>query len=84
MFFCGYANKNPRTHFVLIIQPLFLFFFRSTFSVTSNSRMMYAFSRDGAIPGSHFFHKVDRRWRSPIRTGPSRRAFSILKHPPER
>jgi amino acid transporter len=42
---------------------------RSTFSVTSNSRMMYAFSRDGAIPGSRFFHKVDRRWRSPIRTG---------------
>jgi len=34
----------------------------------SNSRMMYAFSRDGAIPGSRFFHKVDRRWRSPIRT----------------
>ena len=32
---------------------------------------MYAFSRDGAIPGSRFFHKVDRRWRSPIRTGPS-------------
>jgi hypothetical protein len=45
--------------------------FFSTFSVTSNSRMMYAFSRDGAIPGSTFFHKVDRRWRSPIRTGPS-------------
>lgn len=49
----------------------FFNYFRSTFSVTSNSRMMYAFSRDGAIPGSRFFHKVDRRWRSPIRTGPS-------------
>jgi hypothetical protein len=33
--------------------------------------MMYAFSRDGAIPGSKFLHKVDRRWRSPIRTGSS-------------
>ena len=31
--------------------------------------MMYAFSRDGAIPGSKFLHKVDKRWRSPIRTG---------------
>jgi amino acid transporter len=42
-----------------------------TFSVTSNSRMMFAFSRDGAIPGSKFLHKVDYRWRSPIRTGSS-------------
>ncbi|KAI0288599.1 APC amino acid permease [Russula brevipes] len=43
-------------------------FFCGTFSVTSNSRMMYAFSRDGAIPGSKFLRKVDRRRRSPIRT----------------
>jgi len=34
--------------------------------MTSNSRMMFAFSRDGGIP--HFFHKVDDRFRSPIRT----------------
>jgi amino acid transporter len=36
------------------------------FSMTSNSRMMFAFSRDGGIPS--FFHKVDDRFRSPIRT----------------
>ena len=36
------------------------------FSVTSNSRMMFAFSRDGALP--HFFHHVDKRWQSPVRT----------------
>lgn len=36
------------------------------FSMTSNSRMMFAFARDGGIP--HFFHKVDARFRSPIRT----------------
>ncbi|KAH8671644.1 amino acid/polyamine transporter I [Xylariales sp. PMI_506] len=36
------------------------------FSMTSNSRMMFAFSRDGGIPS--FFHKVDERFRSPIRT----------------
>lgn len=34
--------------------------------MTSNSRMMFAFSRDGGIPS--FFHKVDERFRSPIRT----------------
>ena len=39
---------------------------------------MYAFSRDGAIPGSRFFHKVDRRWRSPIRTGPFVRTHRFL------
>ena len=37
------------------------------FSMTSNSRMMFAFSRDGALPS--FFHKVDVRFKSPIRTG---------------
>ncbi|KAJ4681501.1 polyamine transporter tpo5 [Exophiala dermatitidis] len=36
------------------------------FSLTSNSRMMFSFARDGGIP--HFFHKVDVRHRSPIRT----------------
>lgn len=35
------------------------------FSMTSNSRMMFAFARDGGIP--HIFHKVDERFRSPIR-----------------
>jgi amino acid transporter len=43
-------------------------FFCGTFSITSNSRMMYAFARDGAIPGHRFFHKVDVKRKSPIRT----------------
>jgi amino acid transporter len=34
-------------------------------SVTANSRMIYAFSRDGAIPGSRFWHKVNARTRTP-------------------
>jgi len=41
------------------------------FSVASNSRLMYAFSRDGAIPGSKYLRKVNRRWRSPNRCGSS-------------
>jgi amino acid transporter len=36
------------------------------FSMTSNSRMMFAFSRDGALP--KFFDHVDKRFHSPIRT----------------
>jgi amino acid permease (GABA permease) len=34
-------------------------------SVTANSRMIYAFSRDGALPGSAFWHKVNKRTRTP-------------------
>jgi len=43
-------------------------YYCGTFSVTSNSRMMFAFARDGGIPGHRFFNKVDERWRSPVRT----------------
>jgi amino acid permease (GABA permease) len=34
-------------------------------SVTANSRMLYAFSRDGAVPGSRFWHKINKRTRTP-------------------
>ena len=36
------------------------------FSMTSNSRMMFGFARDGGLP--HFFTYVDRRHCAPIRT----------------
>jgi amino acid transporter len=34
-------------------------------SVTANSRMIYAFARDGAIPGSNFWHRINHRTRTP-------------------
>ncbi len=34
-------------------------------SVTANSRMIYAFSRDGALPFSNFWHEVNKRTRTP-------------------
>jgi amino acid permease (GABA permease) len=34
-------------------------------SVTANSRMIYAFSRDGALPASSVWHKVNKRTRTP-------------------
>jgi amino acid permease (GABA permease) len=34
-------------------------------SVTANSRMIYAFSRDGAVPGSEFWHRINPRTRTP-------------------
>ncbi|GAB2228570.1 hypothetical protein Droror1_Dr00022690 [Drosera rotundifolia] len=36
-------------------------FFCGMSSVTSNSRMAYAFSRDGAMPFSSFWHKVNKQ-----------------------
>ncbi|SEM24321.1 amino acid permease [Streptacidiphilus jiangxiensis] len=34
-------------------------------SVTANSRMIYAFSRDGAIPGSALWHRINPRTKTP-------------------
>jgi amino acid permease (GABA permease) len=40
-------------------------FFCGMSSVTANSRMIYAFSRDGALPGSRFWHRINKRTRTP-------------------
>jgi amino acid permease (GABA permease) len=34
-------------------------------SVTANSRMIFAFSRDGALPASNFWHRINARTRTP-------------------
>ena len=34
--------------------------------VTSTSRMMYAFARDGGLPGSPSLKRVSTRWRTPV------------------
>jgi amino acid transporter len=36
-------------------------FFCGMSSVTANSRMIYAFSRDGAVPGHNIWHSLNRR-----------------------
>jgi amino acid transporter len=40
-------------------------FFCGMSSVTANSRMIYAFARDGAIPGHRFWHRINPRTRTP-------------------
>lgn len=40
-------------------------FFCGMSSVTANSRMIYAFSRDGALPASSFWHRINPRTRTP-------------------
>ncbi len=36
-------------------------------SITSNSRMLFAFSREGALPGSSWLHVVSKTFRTPAR-----------------
>ena len=40
-------------------------FFCGLASVTANSRMIYAFSRDNALPLSRFWHKINPKTRTP-------------------
>jgi amino acid permease (GABA permease) len=40
-------------------------FFCGMASVTANSRMLYAFARDGAVPGSQLWHTINPRTRTP-------------------
>ena len=40
-------------------------FFCGMASVTANSRMIYAFSRDGAVPGHRWWHTINKRTRTP-------------------
>ena len=41
-------------------------FFCGMASVTANSRMIYAFSRDGALPGSRIWHQISHKTRTPV------------------
>jgi len=50
---------------LLLLVVIFAQLFCGMSSVTANSRMIYAFSRDGALPFSGFWHKVNPRTRTP-------------------
>lgn len=50
----------------LMIIPLLGQFFCGMASITSNSRMLYAFSRDGAVPGSRWWHSINPHTKTPV------------------
>ena len=56
---------GPVGGLILLVIVIGAQFFCGMASVTANSRMIYAFSRDGAIPGSSFWHKINKRTRTP-------------------
>ena len=53
---------------LLVLVVIVAQFFCGMSSVTANSRMLYAFSRDGAVPFSDFWHHVSKRVRVPVRS----------------
>ncbi|MDA8103476.1 MAG: amino acid permease [Nitrospiraceae bacterium] len=52
----------------LLVIAMVAQFFCGMASVAANSRMVYAFSRDGAVPGSSFWHHINPRTRTPTRS----------------
>ncbi len=51
---------------LLIVIVIVAQFFCGMSSVTANSRMIYAFSRDGAMPFSSYWHHVNPKRRIPV------------------
>src|SRR3989441_3110314 len=61
--FVDAVGKNLGTFLLFIVVGAQ--FYCGMSSVTANSRMIYAFSRDGAVPGSQFWHKINPRTPTP-------------------
>jgi amino acid transporter len=59
------AMSKRWAEFLLVIACVAQFFCGAA-SVTAASRMMFAFSRDGAVPGGTFWRKVSRTHRVPV------------------
>ena len=59
----GRARAGPIFMLLIVLGAQF---FCGMSSVTANSRMIYAFSRDGAVPGHRSaWHKINKRTRTP-------------------
>lgn len=50
---------------MLLLIAIVAQFYCGMASITANSRMVYAFSRDGAVPGHRFWHRINPRTRTP-------------------
>jgi amino acid transporter len=61
--FLDAVGKNGAVFMLLIV--VVAQFFCGMASVTANSRMIYAFSRDGAVPGHKLWHSINKRTRTP-------------------
>ncbi len=62
------ASAGRTIGLLLILIVIGAQFYCGMSSVTANSRMIYAFSRDGAVPFSNFWHRVNKKHRVPVRS----------------
>jgi len=62
-FVTALGNTGGR---LLMIVAMVAMFFCGLSSVTANSRMAYAFSRDGAVPGHKIWHRLHPKTRTPV------------------
>jgi amino acid transporter len=60
------ASAGRTIGLFLILVVIGAQFYCGMSSVTANSRMIYAFSRDGAVPFSEFWHHVNKKRRVPV------------------
>ncbi|NNN10076.1 MAG: amino acid permease [Acidimicrobiaceae bacterium] len=63
VFINALGNTGGR---LLTLIAMVAMFFCGLASVTANSRMAYAFSRDGAVPGHKFWHRLHPTTRTPV------------------
>ena len=59
------ASLGRHTAELLIVISIVAQFFCGMASITANSRVIYAFSRDGAVPGSDLWHRINPRTQTP-------------------
>ncbi|GKZ28894.1 hypothetical protein AbraIFM66950_001518 [Aspergillus brasiliensis] len=60
------ATNNNAGAICLLIFPLVCVLFAATTIMTTSSRMIYAFARDGGLPASPFFSKVHTKLTVPL------------------
>lgn len=60
------ATGSAGGGFGLLFLILGILFFAGVGSLTAASRCLYAFSRDGAVPGSHYWAKVNHKYDVPV------------------
>jgi amino acid transporter len=59
------ASLGRHTAEFCILISIVAQFFCGMASITANSRVVYAFSRDGAVPGSRLWHQINPRTQTP-------------------
>jgi amino acid transporter len=67
VFFWAFDQRvNPAVKEIIYVAVFIAQLLCGLATVTSASRMIFAFSRDGGLPGSHALARVSRKYRTPV------------------